>query len=77
MSNINFEEDQQQVIHKTDNIKTLADQVEKLNSLQNDIESQEGNLKKTKKQFDYLSGEVIRQYKNSCRSSREIKFFTK
>ena len=59
MSNINFEEDQQQVIHKTDNIKTLADQVEKLNSLQNDIESQEGNLKKTKKQFDYLSGEVI------------------
>ena len=52
MSNINFENDQQQVIQKTDNIKTLADQVEKLNSLQNDIESQEGNLKKTKKQFD-------------------------
>ncbi len=54
MSNINFEEDQQQVIHKTDNIKTLADQVEKLNSLQNDIESQEGNLKKIKKNADLI-----------------------
>jgi hypothetical protein len=27
---INFEEDQQQVIRKTDNIQSLADQVEKL-----------------------------------------------
>ena len=41
MSNINFEDDQTKMLHKTDNIKTLADQVEKLNSLQNDIESDE------------------------------------
>ena len=59
MSNINFEKDQQEVIQKTDNIRTLADQVEKLNSLQSRIELQEENLKNTKKEFDYLSGEVI------------------
>ena len=59
MSNIDFETDQQDVIQKTDNIKTLADQVEKLNSLQQRIELQEDNLKNTKKEFDHLSGEVI------------------
>ena len=59
MSKINFEEDQQEVIQKTDNIQSLADQVEKLNSLQQKIELQEDNLKNTKKQFEHLSGEVI------------------
>ena len=59
MSNIDFEQDQQQVIQKTDNLQTLADQVEKLNFLQSRIELQEENLKSTKKEFDYLSGEVI------------------
>ena len=55
MSNIDFETDQQEVIQKTDNIKTLADQVDKLNSLQQRIELQEDNLKNTKKEFDHLS----------------------
>ena len=59
MNNIDFEKDQQEVIQKNDNIKTLADQVEKLNSLQSRIELQEENLKSTKKEFDHLSGEVI------------------
>jgi len=59
MSNIDFEQDQQEVIQKTDNIQTLADQVEKLNSLQQRIELQESDLKNTKKEFDHLSGEVI------------------
>ena len=59
MSNINFEEDQQEVIQNTGNLQTLADQVEKLNSLQQRIELQEDNLKNTKKEFDHLSGEVI------------------
>ena len=59
MSKINFEEDQQEVIQKTDNIQTLADQVEKLNSLQQRIELQESDLKNTKKEFNHLSGEVI------------------
>ena len=59
MNKINFEEDQQEVIQKTDNIQSLADQVEKLNSLQQRIELQEDNLKNTKKEFEHLSGEVI------------------
>jgi hypothetical protein len=59
MSNIDFETDQQEVLKKTDNIRSLADQVEKLNSLQQRIELQEDNLKSTKKEFDHLSGEVI------------------
>ena len=59
MNNIDFEKDQQEVIQKTNNIQTLADQVEKLNSLQARIELQEDNLKNTKKEFDHLSGEVI------------------
>ena len=56
---INFEEDQQQVIRKTDNIQSLADQVEKLEDIQKRLELQEDNLKNTKKQIDHLSGEVI------------------
>ena len=56
---INFEEDQQKVIRKTDNIQSLADQVEKLEDLQKRLELQEDNLKNTKKQIDNLSGEVI------------------
>ena len=59
MSSIDFEKDQQEVIKKTDNIQTLADQVQKLNSLQQRMEMQEDNLKNTKKEFDHLSGEVI------------------
>ena len=56
---INFEEDQQKVIRKTDNIQSLADQEEKLEDLQKRLELQEDNLKNTKKQIDHLSGEVI------------------
>jgi hypothetical protein len=32
MSNIDFEEDQQEMLGKTENIQSLADQVEKLNT---------------------------------------------
>ena len=56
---INFEEDQQKVIRKTDNIQSLADQVEKLEDLQKRLELQEDNLKNTKKDIERLSGEVI------------------
>ena len=46
---IDFEKDQQEVIKKTDNIQSLADQVEKLESLQQRLELQEENMKNTKK----------------------------
>ena len=56
---IDFEKDQQEVIKKTDNIQSLADQVEKLDSLQKRLELQEDNIKNTKKELDHLSAEVI------------------
>ena len=36
---IDFEKDQQEVIKKTDNIQSLADQVERLEQLQRSIEN--------------------------------------
>ena len=59
MSKIDFEPDQTEVLSKTANIQSLADQVEKLNELQKRIELQEDNLKNAKKEFDHLSGEII------------------
>ncbi len=56
---IDFEKDQQEVIKKTDNIQSLADQVERLEQLQKSIENQEENLKSSKKKLEHLSGEVI------------------
>ena len=59
MSSIDFEQDQQEVIKKTDNIQSLADQVERLEALQQRLELQEDNIKNTKKELDHVSGEVI------------------
>ena len=59
MSSINFEEDQAKVLHKTENIRSLADQVERLEILNEDIEKTEKDLKQKKKNLEHLSGEVI------------------
>ena len=56
---IDFEQDQQNTIQKTDGIQSLADQVERLVALQERLELQETNMKNTKKELDHLSGEVI------------------
>ena len=56
---IDFETDQAKVITKTENIQSLADQVERLESLQTRLELQEDNMKNTKKELEQLSGEVI------------------
>ena len=56
---IDFEKDQQNTMKKTDNIQSLADQVEKLDSLTKRLELQEQNMKNTKKELEHLSGEVI------------------
>ena len=42
---IDFEKDQEHVLKKTDNIQSLADQVERLESLQTRLELQEENMK--------------------------------
>ena len=59
MSSINFEEDQAKVITKTENIRSLADQVERLEHLQEDVKLREENLKNLKKKLEHLSGEII------------------
>jgi len=59
MSKIDFEADQEKMLGKTENIQSLADQVEKLNTLDQEVEVLEKSLKQKKKSFEHLSGEVI------------------
>ena len=56
---IDFEKDQQDAMKKTDNIQTLADQVERLEAMQQQLTIQEDAVKEKKKQIDHISGEVI------------------
>ena len=56
---INFEEDQQDLMKKTGNIQSLADQVEALEFVIRNIEGAEENLKDLKKKRDHISGEII------------------
>ena len=54
-----FEADQQDAMKKTTNIHSLADQVEKLESLNKRLELQEENIKNTKSQIQKVSGDII------------------
>jgi len=56
---IDFETDKANVLQKTDHIRSLADQVERLEGLQKRLELQEDNIKNTKKEVEHISGEVI------------------
>jgi hypothetical protein len=56
---INFEEDQQDAMKKTENIQSLADQVEKLESLHKRLELQEQNTKDLKSEIQKVSGDII------------------
>ena len=56
---IDFEKDQQDAMKKTDNIQSLADQVEKLESLQKQLEDQENNMKCLKSEIQKVSGDII------------------
>ena len=56
---INFEQDQQDAMKKTENIQSLADQVEMLENLHKRIETSESNIKDLKKEYQRISGEVI------------------
>ena len=55
---INFEEDQAKVITKTENIQSLADQVERLENLNQEIENAEKDF-----EVENLDKEVIADYK--------------
>ena len=48
---INFEQDQQDAMKKTENIQSLADQVEMLEGLHKRIETSENNIKDLKKEY--------------------------
>ena len=56
---IDFEKDQQDAMKKTDNIQSLADQVEKLESLNQRLELQEENIKNTKSEIQRVSSDII------------------
>jgi len=56
---INFEEDQQDIIKNTGGVQSLADQVERLEAMQKQLEIQEEAIKEKKKQIQHISGEVI------------------
>ena len=56
---IDFEKDQQDAMKKTEGIQSLADQVERLEGVDSEIENAESRLKLLKKKRDHISGEVI------------------
>ena len=59
MSNIDFEKDQEEVLDRTENIKSLADQIKKLRALEDKVKADEESLKENKKELERISGEVI------------------
>ena len=56
---INFEADQQDAMKKTEGIGSLADQVERLEGVDSEIEDAESRLKLLKKKRDHISGDII------------------
>ena len=56
---IDFESDQQDAMSKTENIQSLADQVQRLEGVLRRIELSENSLKDLKKEHQRISGEVI------------------
>ena len=54
-----FEADQQDAMKKTDNIQSLADQVEQLEKFIQSIEDKENEIKELKKSRDRISGDII------------------
>jgi hypothetical protein len=59
MNNIDFEKDQTEVLDRTENIKSLANQVKSLKELEDEIKADEESLKNKKKEIERISGEVI------------------
>ena len=59
MNDINFEKDQEEVLDRTENIKSLADQVKRLRDLEDEFKNEEESLKNKKREIEKISGEVI------------------
>ena len=54
-----MEKDQEEILDKTKDIKSLAHQVKSLRALEDEVKSDEDALKNKKKELDRISGEVI------------------
>jgi TolA-binding protein len=59
MNQINFEEDQTEILDKTDNIDKLANKIKEMQTIQKDIEQNEEYLKQRKQDLEQVSGEAI------------------
>ena len=59
MNQINFEKDQEEILDRTENIKSLADQVKKLRNLEDQLKVDEELLKDKKRDIEKISGEII------------------
>ena len=56
---INFEQDKTDVLDKSKNLKTLSDEVQKMEQITQEIELLEERVKDKKKDLEHISGEVI------------------
>jgi len=54
-----MEKDQTEVLDRTENIKSLADQVKKLRDLEDQVKAEEQALKDKEKEIERISGDVI------------------
>ena len=59
MNQINFEDDQTDILDKTSNINKLANKIKEMQAIQKDIEQNEEYLKQRKKDLEQISGEAI------------------
>ena len=59
MSDINFEKDQEEVLDRTSNITSLADQVKRLRDLEDHVKADEQALKNKQREVERISGEII------------------
>ena len=54
-----MEKDQTEVLDRTENIKSLANQVKRLRDLEDEVKAEEQALKEKEKEIERISGEVI------------------
>ena len=59
MSDINFEKDQEEILDRTTNLKSLANQVKILRDLEDQVKIDEELLKDKKSDIEKISGDVI------------------
>ena len=59
MNQINFEKDQEEVLDRTSNLTSLAEQVKNLRDLEDELKADEESLKNKKRDIERISGEII------------------